>query len=82
MSIEELTHELQEVSTYATKFKVNHDLVAGLSGVSRIYVNKIKDGSRILADKDKNKELLQTIINNYRKELRKKQRELEIINSK
>lgn len=82
MSIEELTHELQEVSAHATKFRVNHDLVAGLSGISRIYVNKIKDGSRVLADNDKNKALLQTIITNYRKQLEDKQRELEIINSK
>ena len=79
MTLPELFHELKVVAGAAKKVSVNHDKVAVNCGISRVYLDKLKGGSRTLRDDDKgeNKKLIQKIIVAYRRELESKQRDIK-----
>lgn len=75
--IDNLLKELKVVGKEANDVKVNHDKVAVNCGISRNYLDRLRGGSRVLCDDKENRNLIQTLIHTYRRELNYKKVHIE-----
>ena len=77
MTIEDLTHEFKVVADAALKIGANHTMVAAECGISTSLLSAYRTGARVPpADK---KPLIINLIRAYRKEIERKNREVNTI---
>ena len=74
---EELRHELVKLADYASSFSVSHTEVATLCNISYAYLGQIRRGEN--ATSHHSNELLQSIIDMYRRKVNEKLKQLEKI---
>lgn len=67
---QKLRDELISLSEHASKFGVSHSEIASTCGISYDYLRRIRLGTHAVSDNSN--ELLQSIIDVYRKEVRNK----------
>ncbi len=77
--LEKLRDELTRVVSVANEFSVNHTEVALENGISYDYARQIRNGDKPSKNNVENRTLLQSLIDTYRKEIRKKQEKLNSI---
>lgn len=78
--LELLQDELQKVVGVAVEFNVNHTEVANEVGISYDYARQIRNGEKPKQNNEENRKTLQSLIDIYRKEIRRKQDKLNSIN--
>ena len=80
MTIEDLTHEFKVVANAAVKIGANHTVVAAKCGISTSLLSAYRTGARVPpADK---KALIVELIQAYRKEIERKNLEVNTIANK
>ena len=77
--LEKLRDELTRIVSVANEFSVNHTEVALENGISYDYARQIRNGDKPSKNNVENRTLLQSLIDTYRKEIRKKQEKLNSI---
>ncbi len=78
MNIEELHQELQVVSKRCKGF---HKEVANDSGISYVYLSRLKKPEYKLTDTEENRTLLKKIIKNYRRAVQRRIQEYQSLSS-
>ena len=75
-----LKEELSKVSSLANDFNISHTYVAKENNISYDYLRLMRKGYRPSVNSKKNRALIRSIIESYRKQIRKKQEKLNSIN--
>lgn len=78
--LEQIRDELVRVANVAKEFSVNQQEIAAANNISYDYLLQIRKSGKPSRNTVENRSLLQSIINSYRKEIRRKRETLNSIN--
>ena len=78
LDLNALRNELSEVLNISDKLKIDHHKIAKKLQYSYVYIAKVRAEERCTIDTKDNRDLIQSIISAYRKEIEFKLKDLEV----